>query len=325
MIHLLHAELTRFTSRKIVWIAFGLVLLALAGMIALLSLETAAPSAAERTDAQTYFEESRSDWEANHVQYEKECRADPSVPDADQNCVYPEPQMSDYLNQLSFTEVGPLVALIGVGFLGLASAIVASSMIGADFSTGSMSNWLSFIPVRWRVYASKLVVTVVGPVILSAAISALAIATMGLIVTAQQGSAAVTGWDQVWGAYGRGIVVIGFGAILGGTVGFITRRTIAAVGIILGYLIVKLLMTSIFGFSAWFAATQPWWPENNALAVLQADYVYQVAQQTVTAAGTQIDYVERTLHWEHVLVYLLVGAAVLLAAGLVTFTRRDVT
>lgn len=326
MINLLRAELTRFTSRKIVWIGFGLVLLALAGMITLLSLETAAPSDSERVQAQTYYETSRQDWVANHETYEKECReSEPPPPDPEQNCSFSEPQLSDYLSQATFAEVGPLVALIGVGLFGLATAVVASSLVGADFSSGTISNWLSFIPVRWKVYVSKVVVTIVAATVLSAAVLAAAVGLLGLIVTVQQGAAAVTGWDVVWQSYGRGVAVIAFAAILGVTVAFIARRTIAAVGIILGYLILRLLMTGIFGQTSWLGRSTPWFPESNALAVLQGDYAYAIVQQTVTESGTQVDYVSQTLPWEQGLIYLAVSAVLLLGVGLVTFHRRDVS
>lgn len=324
--NLFRAELTRFATRKIVWIGFGLVLLALAGMITLLSFKTAPPTEAQRTEALQFYEQSRQDWEENHETYEKLCReADPPVPNPEVNCAYPEPQLSDYLRQPTFADVGPQVALIGVGLFGLATAIIASSLIGADFSSGAISNWLSFIPVRWKVYVSKVVVTVVASTVVSAVLLAGAVGVLGLIVTAQQGAAAVTGWDVVWQSYGRGIAIIAFAGILGVTVSFITRRTIAAVGIILGYVILRMLVTGVFGQTSWLGRSTPWFPESNALAVLQADYTYLIVNQTVTESGSQLDYVEKILPWEQGLVYVAVGATVLLVAGLLTFQRRDVS
>ena len=66
MIHLLRAELTRFLNRKISWIAFAVVLLALAGMTLLFALQTAPPSQAQIDQATTYYEQEHADWESSH-------------------------------------------------------------------------------------------------------------------------------------------------------------------------------------------------------------------------------------------------------------------
>ena len=210
-----------------------------------------------------------------------------------------------------------------MAFLGLATAVVTSSLIGADFSSGTMSNWLSYIPRRGQVFTSRLVIAVVAPLVLSAAILAADLAVFSFVVNAQGATGGLTGSGAVWATYGRGMVVIVFGAVLGTTVAFLTRRTIAAVGIILGYLIVKLIASGVFGFTPWFGHITPWFPENNALAVLMADYPYQINTETITANGAGYTSEEKVLPWEQGLVYLSVVAAGLITAALLTFRRRD--
>ena len=55
----------------------------------------------------------------------------------------------------------------------LTALMVAGSFIGAEYSTGSIANWLSFIPRRGRVFASKLVTIVAFSALASAAAAAL--------------------------------------------------------------------------------------------------------------------------------------------------------
>jgi len=321
MINLLRAELTRMLSRKIVWIGFGVALLALAGLLVILGFQTRPTTAVEQAVGQKYFEQSHQDWQDNHAAVEQDCKK--SAP-ADQ-CQFPEPKPQDYARQVAtFAQAGSQLALFGVGIFGLTALIAAASLVGADFGSGTIANWLSFIPNRWRVYSSKLVVTVVGCVAFATVGLALVIAVLAIVVAGQQGGSAVTGWQPVLGTLGRGLGVIGLCSILGFTVAFITRRTIAALGIALGYLILRLVLSAFAQF-AWFGKLQPWLPENNALAVIAKKHDYYVYRQTVTEQGINYDAVMKTIHWPHGLVYLLVAAAVLLAAGLVSFTRRDVT
>lgn len=322
MIRLLHAELTRFRSRKIVWIAFGLMTLAVAGLTVAFALQAQPPSAAALAEGRSYYQQNHDQWETNHVAAEKDCQdSEPAGTDCTQ--AWPEPQLSDYLpTQMSFTEVAGPAAMVGAALLALTSAVVAASLIGADFATGAMSNWLSFIPVRWRVYVSKLGVAVVGATVIAAVVLLASLLALAVAVPGSFGR--LTGWPQVWQVFGRAVAVITLAGTVGATIAFLTRRTIAAVGIIGGYLVVSLI-SQVFSQTSWYEYVIPWLPESNVLAVLMADYGYTVFRTSVTADGISGEPVEMVLHWERGLVYVLVGTAALVVASLVTFRRRDLT
>ena len=64
---------------------------------------------------------------------------------------------------------------VSIYLVALAALMVAGSFIGAEYSTGSIANWLSFIPRRGPVFASKLITVVTLSALASAVCAALMI------------------------------------------------------------------------------------------------------------------------------------------------------
>ena len=64
---------------------------------------------------------------------------------------------------------------VSIYLVALAALMVAGSFIGAEYSTGSIANWLSFIPRRGQVFASKLITVVTLSALASAVGAALMI------------------------------------------------------------------------------------------------------------------------------------------------------
>lgn len=321
MINLLRAETQRFASRRMVWIGFALAVVALAGLIVLMAFETREPSPAEIAQGQQFYQQQHQDWEQNHTTYEKQCKE--SNPEGT-DCTMPEPTPEDFARKAtSFDGAASLLGMVGTVFLGFASMVVAASLVGADFTSGAMANWLSFVPVRWRVYLSRLIVAVVGTTAISAVLLTVTFAVMAMIVSIQQ-PGPITGWGTVAGLGGRGLALVAMASVFGFTVSFLTRRTIATVGIVLGYLVARLVLLA-FSTMSWYGKLVPALPENNAIALLQKDYHYQVAHRVVSAQGVGLDFTEKILPWEQGLIYLLVAVVVLIGASLFSFIRRDVT
>lgn len=321
MINLLRAETTRFTGRRMVWIGFAIALLVAVGILVLMSFETREPTAAQIAQGQQYYQQAHQDWQNNHAEYEKQCQQ--NAPEGT-DCSMPEPQPSDFARQAaSFDDAGTVVTLAGTAVFGLAAMFVAASLVGADFSSGAMANWLSFIPVRWRVYVSRLVVAVVATTAMTAVLMALLLGALAVVVTIQQ-PGPLHGWPAVIGMAARGLALVALAALLGFTVSFLTRRTIATVGAVFAYLVVRLVLGA-FQMQTWFGTLQPALPDNNALALLNKDLHYSIYHQVVSSHGVDYNATDKVLHWEQGLAYLLVGAAVLVAISLASFLRRDVT
>ena len=64
------------------------------------------------------------------------------------------------LEAVPFEEIAPIGLLLAIYLTGLAMFLVAASFIGAEFTTGAIANWLSFVPRRVPVFASKLITVV---------------------------------------------------------------------------------------------------------------------------------------------------------------------
>ena len=95
--------------------------------------------------AQRAYEQDRQEWVENHEQYEQECQDAGEPPE---NCVYEEPTLDDYTGTPAFDEIASISLQVSVYLVALAAFMVAGSFIGAEYSTGSIANWLSFIPRR---------------------------------------------------------------------------------------------------------------------------------------------------------------------------------
>ena len=74
-----------------------------------------------------------------------------------------EPKLENWLGGApSFDrDTSGLLTSISVVFV-LAPLLLAGSFVSAEFSTGSIGNWLTFAPRRVRVYLSKVLAAAVG-------------------------------------------------------------------------------------------------------------------------------------------------------------------
>ena len=99
--------------------------------------------------SQSAYEEDPADWEEN----ERTC--DSSGRPA-RDCRYPEPQLTSSPHR-PFGEVAAESLQLSIYLVALAALMMAGSFIGAEYSSGSIANWLSFLPRRGRVFASKLI------------------------------------------------------------------------------------------------------------------------------------------------------------------------
>ena len=119
-------------------------------------------------------------------------------------------------------------------------------------------------------------------------------------------------------------------ACLAGAAGFtfalLTRHTVAALGIALGYVVVSAVVGTLAsnaeGPLGWLP---PWLPENNVAAFLEHGTTYYQFVQTVTPQGVSGDSVEKHLSFGHSAAYWAVVLVVAVVSGALVFRRRDVT
>ena len=121
------------------------------------------------------------------------------------------------------------------------------------------------------------------------------------------------------------VVVVSAAAAVGGAVlGGLLRNTAAALGVMLGYVI---LVEGIFAalITSLVTDPRPWLVQPNFQAWVGHDLTYLVDSCTNTDRGLTCEGVQRILTFGHASLYLGVIVTVFVALGAWVFTRRDVS
>ncbi|QNE20637.1 ABC transporter permease subunit [Kribbella qitaiheensis] len=329
MIRLTRVELRRLVSRRLTVIGVAALLL-ITGVLLFATWNNSKPlSAAEQRNAQVNFEQAQKDWQLNGEQYKKDCeqgwqsQPDPK-PKLEEYCRLTPPSLDQFGKpQVKFTEVMPDLLLGSSYLLAFAAFVIGASFVGAEFSSGSISNWLTFEPRRLRVYGSKLVAAATGMLPVAAVALAILLAGTYLIVNAMGSTAGTTGkvWGDLAGTAGRAVVMAAAAGALGGIFALLLRHTAAAVGVAMGYLV---LVEGVFG--SFLAKAQPWLVKLNFDAWIRHDTTYYVDNcRSVPDGGYSCESIEKTLTFEHGAWYLGIAVVVLIALGAGVFHRRDIT
>src|SRR4051794_451078 len=257
VLRLLGAELVRLRSRRVALFA-ALVVLAAIGLFQLaVNDQVRPPSASEVTEQRQFYEQAHRQWQQSHEAEEKACQ-DQGGSQAD--CVLPEPTPADFsLTASSFADVAPTAVQLSAYATLLAAFLVGASFIGAEYTTGSLANWLTFVPQRLRVYGSKLLAVVLVVAVGGAVSNFVMVGLVALLTRAHGG--ALTGLAGVAATAGRAIPIAVLAGVAGFVLALVTRHTVAALGIALGYVVVAAVLSGIAsdaaGPLAWLA---PWVP-----------------------------------------------------------------
>ncbi|WP_421742966.1 ABC transporter permease subunit [Cellulomonas sp.] len=331
MSRLLRVELDRFASRAL--IRAGVVAVLVICCFAVVSAWNAAapPSQAEQDQARVYYEQALTDWEQNGEQYIADCRAqeeadketadDPGL--VDYGCdEMTAPKLQDWIGGApSFgRDTAALLTSLSL-LLVLAPVLLAGSFVSAEFSTGSIANWLTFAPRRVRVYLSKVLAAGLG--IIPVAAVGVAIVLGGSWLAYRNfdtiNAEASTDLDSPVAVALRLVALTPVVAVLGAALGFLARHTAAVLGVVLGWVV---LVEGIL--VNWVQALRPWTLTLNISAWVSGSAPYWTQECTTTASGRSCQSVEHVLSQTQGAVYLLVVTAVVAGVALLVFRRRDV-
>jgi ABC-2 type transport system permease protein len=243
---LVRAERRRLHKRRVTVVMLGIGLILL-GLIAggtwftnqKVGDETKAAAAAQ---AQQEYERADRDWN-DHVkqQCEDSVKAGTTPEGA---CVGPSreyfkpeyymPSTFDF--KASFREMILVWAMI-MAFVAL---IIGASFIGAEWSSGSMMNLLTWQPQRMRVLGTKLGVLVAVVSFWAVVMGALWTAAMWAVGTFRGTTAGMT--SGTWQSFGltglRGLGVVVAGAVFGFVLASLGRRTAVAMGVLIALIVV---------------------------------------------------------------------------------------
>jgi ABC-2 type transport system permease protein len=329
MMRLTRVELRRLFSRRLTTVAL-LGALILTGLMLFDSFQRAKPlSGAELASQQAQFDQAHKEWEANGAQMVQDClTAQAEQQKTDPKAVFPCDQMEPNpatwgKPQAKFAEMMPSTLLAGSALLIFVGFLVGTSFVAAEFSSGSMANWLTFEPRRMRVYASKLAAAGLGLIPATVALLGLLTAGVWLIVHHFNPTSVTT--TKVWGDLGemgaRTVALALAATLAGAAIGVLVRRTVAVLGIAVGYLV---LVEGVFGQA--LQGARPWLLQLNVTAWLQHGATYYADSCATDAQGHYTcQGVEKVLSFGHSSAYL--GLLVVFAVGLaaLVFRRRDVS
>lgn len=323
---LVGVELRRLWWRRLTKVALAAAVLVTGVTVYTAYLATAPESVARAVDM---YEQER----ANFPQMVAECQRaqqearDAGETEADFGCAQMQPPTLE-----NFGAANPIPAAIFTGMLktnGLFYAflafLVGASFVAAEFSAGSLGNWLTFQPRRLRVGLSKLLAAAGGGLLVAAA--GLGVAALGAwmigIVNRPDSDLTIPLLTDLGEPLSQPVLrylVLTMGAgIVGAALGFLVRNTGAVVGVVIGYVVV---VEGILAQGVMSGRLSPWLPALNIEGFLSRGTTYMV--ERCTSAG-RCEYVNATHTYTSSWVYLVVFGIVMAASALLVFRRRDVS
>lgn len=320
---LLAVEVDRFTSRRLARVtAIGVLGIIAIALFALLQTAKPLPESQLETFRADY-ERAVEEWDDGG---QEQCEEDQEVaresdPTVDYGCDEGPVWEDWYWEEPTFAETAPgILPLLALPFA-FAAFLVGVSFVAAEFSTGSMGNWLTFEPRRTRVYLSKMAAAAVA--VLPAALVACAVTVLGAWavhgVNDHVGEMTSEIWTEVVVSGVRVTLVVVAMAVLGAALGTIVRSTAAAIGAVVGYVVV---VEAIIG--SLVTDLQPYLLRLNLSAVIDGEALYYVESCSSDGGQQVCDYVEKSVSLTQGAVTMSALLVVAVLVGWATFRRRDV-
>lgn len=315
MTNLLKAELNRWFSRRLFWAmllaAVGVSLLVMLGM-----------SQAYRPQSPAEIAQAERDYADAQQQAEQDRKDCIDSGQSAQDCDTWTPQRSDFVY-----EPPTYASLVGNGaqtatmIAQLAALVAAASYMGAEFKSGSLATWLTYVPRRTPVFASKAVVAVIGSAVLGAVVHA--IMQIGMVAYAWNwlGASGLQGAAGEWGIVGRGLIVTAGAGLLGYCLATLFGSTIAPLGALLGIVVAQWMagiVTLLVGAMPWLIQLMP---DNNLNAFVNGQF-----ETLFVVRGTAGEEVEQVIRigLGQASLYLGCLLIVVVASALWSFTRCEV-
>jgi ABC-2 type transport system permease protein len=320
VIRLIWAEMTRLLSRRLTGIAMIVMLLGVVGYQLVVNDALSPPSGEERAATERSYRQAHKDWAASREQYEKECRDTGAPPD---ECVIPEPTLAEFTGDSTpFKEAASTALKLSAVFVALMTFTIAASFIGAEYSSGSITSWLTFVPQRSHVFWSKLLAVAVFAAVLGTLAGTLVLGAS--LVLARWHGSPIEAIPELAGVGVRGVLPVVVLAVLGFCVGLLTRHTAGAIGLLLAALIVCFVRIGLLSSQAWAQRITPWTPEGNIAALVDRGYQYGVPVEQVTPDGVSVELVAGAVSLTHGLVYWLIILTLVITGASMIFRHRDV-
>jgi ABC-2 type transport system permease protein len=323
MISLVLAELNRLRSRRLTVITVLAVVLA-AGLFQLaVNSAVSPPSTAELAAGQEQYQSDLREYEQNAEQNEQMRQECLDQGGDGQGCDF-KPRLEWYVTPAeAFADIAPTALMFATMITGLGAFLMAASFIGAEYTSGSITNWLTFIPQRWKVFTAKAVAVLLGSGLLGTVILGGTLASAALLSTSHGGE--ITSGQALTASAARGVGLVVAMALISFGLALIARHTAAAIGVLLGYALLNIVLLLLFGVLPSLQRIRPFLPDLNLQAFLnKGGYSYTDSYPKVESGGTTVDQVQQTITVAEAGIYWLVLTAVTLGVAFIIFRRRDV-
>jgi hypothetical protein len=320
---LLSVELDRFRSRRAIALLVLAAVLVAVAFVGATAWNTRPLSRADRADATA---QAKLEGERPEIQQQvRACQAQPhdflgpaATADDCAEAMIPGPEAYyprdalDLSTALRHEGVG--LALIVIGLLVIAGA----TFVGADWSSGSLTNQLIFEPRRTRLWLSKAAAVMIGSglvalVVLSGFWLGLGVVAQARDISISSSDVTVVAWHVVRA------VALGMGAGLGAfALTAIFRHTVATLALLFVYAVGGEIAVNLLPFEG----AGRWSVGNNAIGWLAAEHRYFDATISCTP-GEQCSSMQVMTHLE---AGTFLGILLLIAVvvSLVWFNRSDV-
>ncbi|GAA2241934.1 hypothetical protein GCM10010401_13480 [Rarobacter faecitabidus] len=325
MTSLILAELRRYSKRTLFMVGIIGIIGIQVTLLVNAYVSSRPPTAAQVAEAQPWMDEQQK-WNEEYYGPDGDCLREQELnggSNEDWGCldVPPPVTVDTYFTRATYEDlaVGAFPAM--ASFFAIFSFIAGVSFITAEFSSGSISNWLTFEPRRMRVFFSKLSALLIATGVIGAinlSVSALALR----FISAINGS---LGDDPgkidriVLQEGGRWLLGALMAVAIGFAIGTLLRSASLAGGVTVLFIIIDLMATNM-ARDFWRITVTP-----RLQAWFMGDYMYINYDEcyTANAMGQECTPIEHHLTQAQGGWYLLACAAVIVTAALLVFRRRD--
>jgi hypothetical protein len=327
-VNLVRAEWSRLFHRRVTLVMTVIVAAVFVTIAIGFAVTSRQPTSAERQRAEELATAARAHWldDRNYcLDVARGVVKPPPGYSPPPNCDYGRPPNAEAYLPYSFSfrqQIEPLLYTAAI-LLTLFGFVVGASFVGAEWTSGGITNLLLWRPRRAAVLGAKLAVALggmlaVGIPYLVVWISAFwgisaAVGSRSLLDAGESASVALTAV--------RVLVLALFGTVLGFAIASIGRHTAMALGFGIGYIVAYELGTAIL-----FAIFGNQYPTRLRLSTYVVAWMakrYDFADQTFTCDPSGcFPYARYSLTWVHGgIAFALVSAALIVAAFIVMRTR----
>lgn len=307
---LMKAELLRLVSRRLL-IVLLVAMAALAALGAAVSADDVRPLGAQDyknaqhgVDSDTqYFDEECSDGSAS----KEFCDG------------WEKSSFEDYLREpVSFGEYSDWAVTLGLFIMLLAAAVLASALVGGEFSSGNIGTQLLFTPRRIPLFTAKVVASTLGGVLVALAHLGITMAISAIMFLSLRGATDMTAGIDLPLMLGRSMVLALLISIMAAALTMATGSTLITAGV---FTVVLLGSTMLRDAVSAYSLLQLFLPSNIFLAMVDGIneiYDYKAMNyEGPPAVATVINY-------DWALAYSVVGTALIVAVSAWWFHRRDI-